>query len=95
MAERADAYRAIDRLVCEQVPYAFLWNTADKRILYWNKFGMPSTVMSRYGDEDSVLSYWWYDDDKAEELKDAMANHTCLPDVPIKVEFDEMLGKEE
>ena len=95
MAERADAYRAIDRLVCEQVPYAFLWNTADKRILYWNKFGMPSTVMSRYGDEDSVLSYWWYDDDKAEELKDAMANHTCLPDVPLKVEFDEMLGKEE
>ena len=55
---------------------------------------MPATVMSRYGDEDSVFSYWWYDEDKAEELKEAMANHTCLPDVlPMRVDFDKALGK--
>ena len=89
MAERLDAYREIDRLVCEEVPYAFLWNIAEKRILYWNKFGMPDAVMSRYGDEDSVFGYWWYDEDKADELKTAMSEHTCLPDVPLRVDFDE------
>ena len=88
VAERVEAYREIDRIVCEQVPYAFLWNIAEHRILYWNKFGMPRQIMSRYGDEDSVFTYWWYDEDRAAELKDAVMNHKCLPNVDVEVSFD-------
>ena len=32
-----------------------------------------------YGDEGSVLSYWWYDADRVEELDRAMEDGTCLP----------------
>ena len=89
MAERTAAYRAIDAIATAEAPYAFLWNTDQTRLLYWNKFGMPRTVLSRFGREDSVLTYWWYDLDRAEELDAAVKNRTCLPDVPEKVSFDD------
>jgi microcin C transport system substrate-binding protein len=87
-AEREDAYRRIDRIVSSRLPYILLWHTDEQRVLYWNKFGTPPTVYGRYGDEDSVLSYWWYDRDKARELDEAMDAETCLPTVPVRVDFE-------
>ena len=95
VAERDDAYRRIDALISAECPYALLWNTDRTRLLYWNKFGMPKTVLSKHGDESSVLAYWWYDQDRADELDDAMRRHACLPDVPTDVDFDAEFGKEE
>lgn len=93
LAERNDVYRRIDRLIAEQHPYAFLWNISAKRLIYWNKFGMPDTVLSRYSDEESVLSYWWYDPDKAEELERAKSKGAFLPSVPVEVDYDKKIGK--
>ena len=90
-AEREAAYRAIDAIVCAQCPGAFLWNISDKRIAYWNRFGMPDTVLSRYSNEAGVLTYWWYDEDKARELEEARKNGSFLPSVPVKVDFDEVM----
>ena len=87
-AEREDAYRRIDKLVSDAVPYVLLWQTDEHRLLYWNKFGTPATVLGRLGSEEGVLSYWWYDEDRAEELRDAMESNTCLPSVPLRVDFD-------
>lgn len=89
MAERMEAYRKIDALVTADVPYAFLWMTDETRLLYWNKFGMPETVIGKYSDEDGVLTYWWYDVDRADELKRAMAERSCLPSVPLRVGLDD------
>lgn len=94
MAEREAAYREIDRLVAEEAPVAFLWNSDQTRLMYWNKFGMPDTVLSRYEDESDVLVYWWYDTDRAAELKDAVARGGFLPSVPMLVDFDAVRGKE-
>ena len=91
MKDRIEAYRRIDALVCEQVPYAFLWQTDVTRLLYWNKFGTPDVILSRYSNEESIFSYWWYDEDRAAELERAMKNHTCLPQVPLNVDFDEVM----
>ena len=91
MKERTAAYRQIDALVAAEAPYAFLWNVDATRLLYWNKFGMPATVLSRYSNEECILSYWWYDEDRAAELDAAMKNRTCLPAVPLEVDFDEVL----
>jgi microcin C transport system substrate-binding protein len=88
MAERQAAYREIDALAAAQVPYAFLWMTDETRLLYWNKFGMPRTVLGKYSDEDGVLTYWWYDADRAEELALAMERKMCLPAVKECIDYD-------
>lgn len=90
-AERKEAYRQMDKLITEQCPHAFLWNIAAKRLLYWNKFGMPDTVLSCYNNESDVLSYWWYDPDRDEELKDSMSRGTYLPSVPEVVDYDAVM----
>ena len=79
--DRLKAYRRIDSLVAAAVPYVLLWQTDSTRILYWNKFGMPDTVLSPVEREESVLSYWWYDRDRAEELDDAVSRGGFLPTV--------------
>jgi len=89
MSDRAEAYRRIDRLVAEQVPYVLLWNIAETRLLYWNKFGTPDTVLGKFSNEDCIFGYWWYDEDKAGELAEAISEHECLPSVPLRVDYDE------
>ena len=95
MAERNAAYREIDAIIAAQCPYAFLWNVAETRLLYWNRFGMPDAVLAKYSNEESILTYWWYDADRDDELKASMDKGTCLPSVPLRVSYDDVMkGKE-
>jgi microcin C transport system substrate-binding protein len=80
--------REIDAIVAAQTPYVLLWNLDYTRLLYWNKFGTPPTVLGKFGDERAVLDYWWYDVDSAAELKAAQATGTTLPAKPASVDFD-------
>ncbi|MFZ4395621.1 MAG: extracellular solute-binding protein [Kiritimatiellia bacterium] len=80
--------REIDARVCAQVPYVLLWNIDYTRLLYWNKFGAPPTVLSKYGEESAVVTYWWYDVDSAAELKAAQSSGASLPARPDWVDFD-------
>ena len=88
IAERNDICREIDRIITAAVPYVLLWNTDVTRLLYWDKFGTPKTVLSKFGDERSLLSYWWYDAESAAELKAAMASGDVLPQRAGLVDFD-------
>ena len=85
-AERLAAYRRIDALIAAEVPYVLLWQTDSTRLLYWNKFGMPETVLSPVEREESVLSYWWYDADRVAELENAISKGGFLPAVAETVE---------
>ena len=80
-------YRDIDGRVAAAVPYVLLWNTEATRLLHWDTFGMPDTVLSKFGDERSLLGYWWYDTDSASELRAAMAAGDVLPQRPVFVDF--------
>ena len=86
VAERHDICRQIDKLIFDQHPYALLWNINYTRILYWNKFGTPPTVVGKYSREDT--SYWWYDEDIASELKEAMESDQPLPPPEAAIYFD-------
>ncbi len=88
--ERNGICRRIDAILTEQVPYILLWNIDSVRLLYWDKFGTPPTVLSKFGDERSLLAYWWYDTDNAEDLQEAMSNDESLPPRPGVVDFDEV-----
>ena len=85
---RNDICREIDARVTAAVPYVLLWNTDTTRLLYWDKFGMPDIVLTKFGDERSLLGYWWYDADSVAELKAAMATGDILPQRPVRVDFD-------
>lgn len=83
--------RRIDAILAREYPYILLWNTDAVRLLYWNKFGTPPTVLSRHGDASSARGYWWYDPDLAAELESAMDNSQPLPPAPAEVVFDDAL----
>lgn len=89
LEERNEICRRIDGILAENVPYILLWNINTVRLLSWDKFGTPPTVLSKFGDERSILAYWWYDEDSAAELAEAMADDDVLPPRPDVVVFDE------
>ncbi len=89
VAKRHEICRQVDRILTEACPYVLLWNADSTRLLYWNRFGVPPTVLSKFGREDGALVYWWYDPDAAEDLADAMATGRSLPRRAPEVVFDE------
>jgi microcin C transport system substrate-binding protein len=93
VAVRHELCRKIDAILAAEYPYILLWNLNYERLAYWNKFGMPRTVLSKYGDADSLLWYWWYDPDAAEELAGAMKAGKAVPARPAEVVFDDVFGK--
>ncbi|NCC53836.1 MAG: ABC transporter substrate-binding protein, partial [Spartobacteria bacterium] len=90
VGERHAICREIDGIIAQEIPYALLWNIDYVRLLYWNKFGAPPTVLSKYGDERAITWYWWYDEDSAIELEEAMKNDEHLPRKKAEVDFDEV-----
>ncbi|NQU44324.1 ABC transporter substrate-binding protein [bacterium] len=87
--ERHAIVRQIDQIIYDQFPYVLLWNTDYTRLLYWNKFGTPATVLSKYGDERSSYDLWWFDEDAEADLEDAMNTDRMLPPKGFDVDFDE------
>ena len=85
---RNEIIREIDGIVYAAQPYVLLWNLNYSRILYWNKFGTPDTVLGKYGDERAAYWYWWNDEDAAAELEQAQADGVPLPAKPAMVTFD-------
>ncbi|MEI6786960.1 MAG: extracellular solute-binding protein [bacterium] len=88
VAARHALCRDIDRIVFAQYPYALLWNINYKRLVYWNKFGTPPTVLGKYNNESGAPWYWWYDEDAAADLKDAMKQNRPLLKRSAEVTFD-------
>jgi len=88
VATRHGICREIDRIVFENYPYALLWNIRYRRLVYWNKFGTPPTILGKYNNENGAYWYWWVDPDSAADLKDAMQKNLPLPRRPAEVNFD-------
>jgi microcin C transport system substrate-binding protein len=91
--QRNDICRNIDKIIYRQTPYVLLWNINYVRLLYWNKFGTPDMVLSKYGDEQSALWYWWIDEDSLADLDDALEYKSFLPQKSPHIYFDDIFGK--
>ena len=89
ITERNKIYRMVDQMVYKDFPYVLLWNINYTRLLYWNKFGTPKTVLSKYGNESSAYWYWWVDEDSTADLSDGMQANTPLPKKAASLYFDE------
>ena len=88
LAARNQICREIDSILCEQVPYVLLWNINYTRLLYWNKFGTPPTVLGKFNNERDLFGLWWYDADSASELTAARSSGATLPARPEVIHFD-------
>lgn len=95
LAARNSILRELDSILTENVPYILLWNIDCTRLLYWDKFGMPATVLSKFGSESSICTYWWYDEDSAAELDEAVKAGEKLPQRPDTVDFDQIFNSRE
>lgn len=91
--KRNEIYREADRMIAETFPYVLLWNIDYIRLLYWNKFGTPDTVLSKYGNENSALWYWWADPDAEAALRDAVELNLPLPPREMNIHFDDIFGE--
>ncbi|MEI6564929.1 MAG: extracellular solute-binding protein [bacterium] len=89
VATRHELCRQIDGILYEECPYILLWEVHYKRLLYWNKFGTPATVLDKYNSESSAYWYWWADADAAADLKEAVQKKLPLPPHPPEVTFRE------
>ena len=90
IAKRNALFRKIDHIIYNDVPYVLLWNINYTRLLYWNKFGTPATVLSKFGDETSAYWYWWIDADSQADLQDALQDDLPLPPKEASVRFDDI-----
>ena len=81
-AKRSEYLREMDGIIYKQYPYSLDWYNPCERILYWNKFGLPDFKLPKYGEYESAFTYWWYDKDKAAELKKTLKSGTKMQEVP-------------
>lgn len=86
---RKEILRKIDARLVQLVPYILMWQSDRHRLLYWNRFGTPRSVLDKFNREDSASSYWWYDPERARALEEAMRAGGPLPRLPEEVRYSE------
>lgn len=84
---RVEIIREIDGILMEIQPYALAWYAPFHRILYWNKFGHPDYYFARTSDWRSILTLWWYDEEKIKKLEEAKKDNS----IQLEVGETEML----
>ena len=91
--KRHDIIRRIDTILVNDIPYILLWNLNYRRLLYWNKFGTPNTVLPKFSGEEGAYSFWWYDEDSAADLEYARETGDPLPRRDEIIVFDKVFQK--
>ena len=79
LSKRTELLRQIDGVVYNQHPYILDWYLPNERIFYWNKFGMPDTVLRKYDEYEDVYALWWIDPEKEKALKEARKSGGSMP----------------
>ena len=84
--------REIDKILYDETPYVLLWYIDYVRLLYWNKFGTPDQVLSKYEDEEATVPLWWRDPDTEADLQAAMKSGKALPPAEYEVHYDKIFS---
>ena len=49
LGKRNEICKQIDQRLMALSPYVLMWQSPCHRLLYWNRFGTPKYVLSKYG----------------------------------------------
>ncbi|MEM9445817.1 MAG: extracellular solute-binding protein [Verrucomicrobiota bacterium] len=85
--QRNEIIKEIDLELIDTIPYILLWQSDRHKLLYWNRFGTPKTILDKFNREDSALVYWWFDQDKADALLKAQQSNSALPAVASEIHY--------
>ena len=67
---RIDAIKEVDKILAESVHYALAWyRPYSVRAAYWNKFGMPESVVGYVGNWKEVTKLWWIEPELEKQLE--------------------------
>jgi len=85
---RIKIIQEIDGIFNEVHPIAYSIARNYSRMMWWDKFGYPEWMLSRYvGEFWDAFYYWWTEDEKVVQLDDAMQNGKQLPIKPIDMKY--------
>jgi microcin C transport system substrate-binding protein len=85
---RIEIIQEIDGLFSDAHPIAFSIARNYSRMMWWDKFGYPEWMLSRYvGEFWDAFYYWWIDDAKEKTLELAMEQKNELPLLPIDMKY--------
>ena len=85
---RIEIIQEIDGLFSDAHPIAFSIARNYSRMMWWDKFGYPEWMLSRYvGEFWDAFYYWWIDDAKEKTLELAMEQENKLPLLPIDMKY--------
>jgi microcin C transport system substrate-binding protein len=79
--ERIRAVREVDGIVTNAYHHTLFWTAPYFRVIYWNRYGMPSGLVSRTGDAASIPIMWWIDPDKEIKLQQALKDSSMKLEV--------------
>ena len=82
VAKRKAILRELDSIFAASYHYAYGWHAPYRRIVYWNKFGMPAYMLGRTGEWEDLLRLWWIDPAKEEQLMKARRDRSMNLDHP-------------
>ena len=86
LTRRTELLSQLDAEIFKDHPYALAWFLPCQRVLYWNKFGTPQTILPKYADWRSVFLTWWVDPSKEQKLRQARdTGEGLLPIPPVEV----------
>ncbi|MBI4403860.1 MAG: ABC transporter substrate-binding protein [Deltaproteobacteria bacterium] len=72
-ALRIPLVRKLEEMIHHDQPIAMAWELVGYRLAYWNKFSFPGKGFFPYTEWEQAIHYWWWDKEKEEKLKKAMA----------------------
>lgn len=77
--KRIELVKQIDEIIGHDQPLSFAWEATFFRLGHWNRYSYPNNKpYYKYSNWLSSFQYWWYDKDKDEKLKKAMAASSAL-----------------
>ena len=78
---RIEIIREIDGIYSDVHPAAWgMSRLVPDRLLFWNKFGYPDYMLTKYtGDYSDILKHWWFDDQQTEKLEQSKQSNSNLP----------------
>ncbi|GHV15504.1 ABC transporter substrate-binding protein [Fibrobacterales bacterium] len=85
--KRNEILRNLDTRLTEIVPYILLWQSDNNKIMHWNKFGYPQSLYGKFNREEAIPVYWWFNSQKASELKRAVSSGEALPVPPVDIRW--------